>query len=198
MLREGTNIYKRARQCAGLTQEAAAELLDTSVESLKAYETGHRFPPNWMAACMADGYGTPWLEVEHLRAVSGDLNVLPEVHVQELPTAVLTLVNRCAGLDSRLRMLMRIAEDGVIDETEQASFDAIAAELSGLIGAAYQVLYPVESAKKDRPESGASRRSAFVDAQQTTQCNQDNCKNSISHRGGNASANLLREGGALL
>ena len=193
MLRDGTNQYKRARQAAGLTQEAAAEVLDTSVESLKAYETGLRFPPNAMAAGMAEAYGTPWLAVEHLRAVSCDLSVLPEVHVQELPTAVLTLVNRCAGLEGQLRELMLIAEDGVIDETEQESFDGIAAELSALIGAAYQVLYPAEGAKKDRPESGASKRSGSKDA-----CRWNHSKTIVSHRRGNASENLLRRGGALL
>ena len=35
-----TNIYQMARLAAGLTQEKAAELLDASVESVKAYETG--------------------------------------------------------------------------------------------------------------------------------------------------------------
>ena len=193
MLRDNLNDYKKARQWAGLTQEAAAEVLSTSVESLKAYETGQRLPPNWMAANMAEVYGTPWLAVEHLQAVSGDLGVVPEVHVQGLPTAVLTLVNRCAGLDSRLRTLMHIAEDGVIDESEQESFDDIAAELSALIGAAYQVLYPAESAKKDRPEGGASRRPVFKGITRS-----NNRKNSISYRAENASENLLREGGALL
>lgn len=186
------NSYKKARLEAGYTQEQAAEVLDTSVESLKAYETGQRFPPNWMAASMAEAYGTPWLAVEHLQAVSGDLGVFPEVRVQGLPTAVLTLVNRCAGLDGRLRQLMRIAEDGVIDEDERDSFEDIAAELAALIGAAYQVLYPA-GIKKDRSEAGTSKRSMFEDLHRS-----NNRKNSISHRAKNASPNLAREGGAFL
>lgn len=188
------NCYKRARQQAGLTQEAAAEVLATSVESLKAYETGHRLPPNWMAASMADVYGAPWLAVEHLQATSGDLGVMPEIHVQGLPTAVLTLVNRCAGLDGQLRQLMRIAEDGVIDEGERDSFDDIAAELAGLIGAAYQVLYPANCIKKDRLEVGASKRSGFKG-----QSNHSNDhKTIISHRAEKTSPNFGREGGAFL
>ena len=37
-----SNIYQTARKAAGLTQEAAAERLALSVESLRAYETGDR------------------------------------------------------------------------------------------------------------------------------------------------------------
>ena len=187
------NTYKRARQEAGLTQEAAAELLFTSVESLKAYETGLRLPPNDMAGRMAREYGTPWLAVEHLQATSGELGVMPEIRVQGLPTAVLTLVNRCAGLDGQLRQLMRIAEDGVIDETERDSFEDIAEELAGLIGAAYQVLYPVHDKRKDRPEGGASRRSAFKDMHHS-----NNRKKIIAHRADEMQARISQEGGAFL
>ena len=187
------NCYKRARQQAGYTQEAAAEVLATSVESLKAYETGVRMPPNHMAADMAEAYGAPWLAVEHLQAVSGELGVLPQVRVQGLPTAVLTLVNRCAGLDGQLRSLMRIAEDGVIDEAERESFDAIAEELSALIGAAYAVLYPVSDKRKDRPEGGASRRSKFRDLHLP-----NNRKAIVAHRAEEMQAQILQEGGAFL
>lgn len=193
MLMDNPNDYKKARQWAGLTQEAAAEVLHTSVESLKAYETGQRLPPNWMAASMAEAYGTPWLAVAHLQAASGDLGVVPEIRVQGLPTAVLALVNRCAGLDGQLKRLMLIAEDGVIDEDERETFDGIAAELKALIGSAYQVLYPAE-AKKDRPEVGTSRRSVLEDLHNRS----NNRKNSIPQRAKKASPNLSREGGAFL
>lgn len=42
---EYRNIYKTARRAAGMTQEAAAERLGISVESVRAYETGQRIPP---------------------------------------------------------------------------------------------------------------------------------------------------------
>ncbi len=44
MSKECRNIYKRARRTAGYTQEAAAEILNISVESLRAYETDRRVP----------------------------------------------------------------------------------------------------------------------------------------------------------
>lgn len=39
------NIYKAVRLCTNLTQEAAAERIGVSVESIRAYETGRRIPP---------------------------------------------------------------------------------------------------------------------------------------------------------
>ena len=44
MPEESMNIYKTARRAAGITQEAAAEQLGISVESVRAYETGLRIP----------------------------------------------------------------------------------------------------------------------------------------------------------
>ncbi len=46
MPEEYRNIYKNARRAAGYTQETAAEQLGLSVESVRAYETGQRIPPN--------------------------------------------------------------------------------------------------------------------------------------------------------
>ncbi|HBF2990615.1 TPA: helix-turn-helix transcriptional regulator, partial [Clostridioides difficile] len=38
MLQQYQNIYQKARENTNLTQEKASELLDISVESLRAYE----------------------------------------------------------------------------------------------------------------------------------------------------------------
>lgn len=40
-----SNIYKIARRAAGYTQEAAAEQLNISIESVRAYETYQRTRP---------------------------------------------------------------------------------------------------------------------------------------------------------
>ena len=39
------NIYKTGRICTSLTQEAAAERIGVSVETIRAYEAGRRIPP---------------------------------------------------------------------------------------------------------------------------------------------------------
>ena len=64
---ETRNIYKTCRKAAGLTQEAAAERLGISVESLRAYETGQRVPPDEVVEAMSDLYNTLHLIVRHVR-----------------------------------------------------------------------------------------------------------------------------------
>ena len=56
MPEEYRNIYKICRKSAGFTQEAAAERLGISVESLRAYETGQRVPPDEVVETMSDLY----------------------------------------------------------------------------------------------------------------------------------------------
>ena len=74
------NIYQTARKAAGLTQEAAAEQLAVSVESLRAYETGHRVPPNDVVERMVVCYDKQYLAYQHLKE-SSDLmaRVVPEL-----------------------------------------------------------------------------------------------------------------------
>ena len=81
---------------------------------------------------------------------------------------------------------LRIAEDGVIDESERSEFDVIVQELRETIAAAYQVIY-ADGAKKERPDGGTSKRSV------SQRFNSENdCKNSISYSRGNASPVLAK------
>ncbi|MDD6937052.1 MAG: helix-turn-helix transcriptional regulator, partial [Clostridiales bacterium] len=55
------NIYKTARDNAGLTQEAAAERLNVAVETLRAYETNARRPADDKVADMVGLYNDQYL-----------------------------------------------------------------------------------------------------------------------------------------
>lgn len=158
MERECPNLYKRARLSAGLTQEAAAERLDLSPESMKQYEGGHRVPPDDVVARMVEVYRLPWLALEHSQATD-TLGVLPEVEPRPLPMASIALRNRLHDATGRLDALLRIAEDGVIDDTERPEFDDIVSELRETMAAIYQVIYSGDDAKKERPDGGTSKRS---------------------------------------
>lgn len=158
------NLYQRARLSTGMSQERAAELLGLSVESLKQYEGGKTVPKDETVAKMVEAYSCPWLALEHAQATDR-LGVLPEVNVQNLPTAAITLINRVLDFAERHRdrQLLRIAEDGIIDEKERPDFDAICRDLDGIVGAALQVKYPSDAppkTKKERPEAATSERSA--------------------------------------
>ena len=193
---EYPNLYQRARKTTCLTQEQAAERLDVSETTVKAWEQGTRVPDNETVARMAELYGTPWLALEHLRSAGGALGVLPEVTVQSLPTAAITLINRVLDFAERHRdrQLLRIAEDGVIDEKERPDFDDICRDLDGIVGAALQVKYTSDAPdkKKERPEAASSKRSGSANFSAS------DCRNIISHRQRIARASFAGEGGASL
>lgn len=150
------NIYQRARKVTLLTQEEAAERLHISPETLKRYEGGRLTPPDETVARMCEVYGVSWLALEHAKATDR-LGILPELEPKPLPMATISLTNRLRDAADRLAGLLRIAEDGVIDDAERPEFDTIVQDLRETIAAAYQVIYA--DAKKERPEAGTSKRS---------------------------------------
>lgn len=180
------NIYQRGRKTTLLTQEEAAERLHISPETLKRYEGGRLTPPDETVARMCEVYGVRWLALEHAKATDR-LGILPELEPKPLPMATISLTNRLRDAADRLAGLLRIAEDGVIDDAERPEFDVIVQELRETIAAAYQVIY-ADGAKKERPDGGTSKRSV------SQRFNSENdCKNSISYSRRNASP-VLKKG----
>ena len=136
MPEEYRNIYKICRKSAGFTQEAAAERLGISVESLRAYETGQRVPPNEVVELMVILYNAQHLAFQHLRETNGLYNsVVPEVQPRSVLEASVKLDNRFDAFmaANSLRRLLRIAEDNIVDPTEKSEFDSIQEELQGLL-----------------------------------------------------------------
>lgn len=169
------NMYQRARKVTLLTQEEAAERLGISAETLKRYETGRLTPSDETVAKMCETYGVRWLELEHAQATD-TLGILPPVEPKPLPMATIALTNRLRSAADRLAGLLRIAEDGVIDDTERPEFDDIVEDLRETIAAAYQVIY-ADGAKKERPEAATSKRSVFQRKHP-----ENHCTNSISQK----------------
>lgn len=163
------NIYQRGRKVTLLTQEEAAERLHISPETLKRYEGGRLTPPDETVARMCEVYGARWLALEHAKATDR-LGILPELEPKPLPMATISLTNRLRDAADRLAGLLRIAEDGVIDDTERPEFDSIVQDLRETIAAAYQVIY-ADSAKKERPEAGTSKRSCSQRKHPENHCN---------------------------
>ena len=129
-MRNNRNIYQTARELKGLTQEAAAERLDISVESLGAYEQDRRRPPDSTVLRMAQLYDFPYLCYQHI--ASGELgSVLPEVTPKSLEQATMRLVRLIGKFakSGRLDQLLEINEDGQITAEERPLHDAIMDEL---------------------------------------------------------------------
>lgn len=136
MQEEYRNIYKTARKSAGLTQEAAAERLAVSVESLRAYETGLRVPPNDVVVQMVICYNTQHLAYQHLHETNAlAARIVPPLEERSLLEVAVRIYNRMERLarTHKLEQLLSMAEDGRIDEDEQPAFDGIVAELRELI-----------------------------------------------------------------
>ena len=146
MPKGNATIYAQCRLEAGCTQEQWAERLEISVESVKAYELQLRIPPHYIVLRMIEASGSQSLAIRHLQETAGCLDVLPLVDVKPLPMAAIALINKILAFadQHRDRELLRIAEDGVIDEDERPIYEEIVNDLSALIGAAYQVKYAQE------------------------------------------------------
>ena len=194
MLTNGPNIYQAARKEGCLTQEQAAERLEVSETTVKAWEQGQRVPDNETVARMAELYGTPWLLLEKAFETLSELGILPGgIHAQALPTAVLSYLDLCNQQLDGYRRLIQITADGRIDETEQADFNTIKSVIlqnvvAGLQVALYQQPEP-QRTKKERPVATTTRRSV------QGLSSENDSKIIIAHRRRNASPTLSREGG---
>ena len=136
------NIYKTCRKAAGFTQEAAAERLGISVESLRAYETGQRVPPNEVVELMVILYNAQHLAFQHLRETNALYNsVVPEVQPKSILEASAKLTNRIfIFAESHAdRRLMRITEDNVVDDSEEPEYDDIMDDLLEIVEAALEL-----------------------------------------------------------
>lgn len=149
-MKEGCrNIYKSARQAAGLTQERWAEVIGISVESVRLYETGRGLPSDEVVTRMAEVSVMPVLGYWHLKGKSAVANdILPEVERVALPQAVVQLLVAIRNFKEDAGELLAIAADGVIAFEESALFCEILQKLDEIIRAALTVKY-AEGGKKN-------------------------------------------------
>ena len=137
------NIYARCRIRQGLSQEAWAERLDVSVDSIRRYEAGIRVPSNATVADMVAVSGDEMLAYQHLLRTSMVLDVLPDIDDEGLQAATIRLINSVLRWTDgrRDRQLLQIAADGVLSPEEEDLFREISGELREIVGAAYQLRY---------------------------------------------------------
>ena len=188
-----SNIYKIARRAAGFTQESAAEQLEISVDSVRAYETHQRTPPNEIVERMVVCFHAPQLAYQHLHETTGLVSrIIPQLEQRNILEVAIRIYNRMRNFaqDSCLERLMAIAEDGRIDDTERPEFDEIIEELRSIIQSGLELeifCSPEPVAKKERPEAATSRRSVQGLA------SENDCKSILAQPGRNARPNLTRK-----
>lgn len=133
---ENRNIYQIARESVGITQEKAAELLDISVESIRAYEGFKRIPPNKVVVGMIEIYDSRFLAYQHIKNASEDLqDYIPNINIKDLPSAILRLQKEVSDFIKVKDDLIDITCDGVIDSEERPRYDRIVKELDDIVEA---------------------------------------------------------------
>lgn len=142
MERGSPNIYKNARQTAGLTQERWAEQLGVTADTVRLYESGRNYPSDEVAARMAEVAGMPVLGYWHLKLKSSLANdALPDVARVPLPQAVVGLLAAMDTVQPQVKELLMIARDGIVDAGETELFEDILDDLEDVVTAALAVKY---------------------------------------------------------
>ena len=137
------NIYRDARQTAGLTQERWAELLGISADSVRQYETDRMTPSDEVVLRMAEAAGQQiicyWHMVRKSRIAA---KLLPELDRAQLPEAVLALLVKIRDFaEDGMMDLTRIAADGRVDLDEREPYEYAMRQLRELISAGLTVEY---------------------------------------------------------
>ncbi|MCC0679502.1 helix-turn-helix transcriptional regulator [Clostridioides sp. ES-S-0005-03] len=133
MLYQYQNIYQLSRENTGLTQEKASELLDISVESLRAYENDKRIPPNTVVAKMVSIYNNNLLGYEHVRRTTeAGVMFLPQLEMKSLSSITLKLHKEIKDYLKKEDDFIDIVEDDVIDEDEEEVWNDVMQELEDI------------------------------------------------------------------
>ncbi|EGT4637070.1 helix-turn-helix transcriptional regulator [Clostridioides difficile] len=127
------NIYQISRENTGLTQEKASELLDISVESLRAYENDKRIPPNTVVSKMVSIYNNNLLGYEHVRRTTeAGVMFLPKLEMKSLSSITLKLHKEIKDYLKKEDDFIDIVEDDVIDAEEEKVWNDVMQELEDI------------------------------------------------------------------
>ncbi|HBF2809083.1 TPA: helix-turn-helix transcriptional regulator [Clostridioides difficile] len=127
------NIYQKGRENTNLTQEKASELLDISVESLRAYENDKRIPNNQIVAKMVSIYNNNLLGYEHVRkSTEAGVMFLPKLEMRSLSSITLKLHKEIKDYLKKEDDFIDIVEDDVIDEEEEEVWNEVMQELEDI------------------------------------------------------------------
>lgn len=136
------SIYKWYREAASFTQDNAADKLHVSTRSLSDYEGGKTIPGDDVVCAMVELYRAPDLAYLHLKTnTEVGKRYLPDLHLDELPRAVLRLQKESRDMQAIEPELISIACDGVVDRQEAPMWERAKVEVHDLAGAALAVLF---------------------------------------------------------
>lgn len=136
------NIYKTARKRAGITVEYAAELLCVNPRTLYKYESGELIPAIDIVKKMCTMYGTPYLRIQHMNAHDEHWrDLVPHINEQNVAISTLAFLDELNAIEDHKAMLIEIARDGVISDSERDKWERILEAVFRLIKAGYDLKY---------------------------------------------------------
>lgn len=141
MVQRYRNIYQIARESKGITQEKASELMDISVDSLRAYEGGKRIPPDKVVIKMGELYRNKFLYYQHFKITPLGEKYLPNIEIKTLAETVLTFLDECEDLERIRKIIIKIAKDNEIDEKEKSDWEKIKKEIKDVIIAGMSLIF---------------------------------------------------------
>ena len=128
------NCLKTSRENAGLTQEQAASILGVSVRSISDYENDKTPLPCDLLDKMSKVYGDKYLVYNYFMEKFSASEEYPKVREIELTKGVLNLQSYIEEVSELNREIVRIARDGVVDESEKADWQDIKGSFRDLAG----------------------------------------------------------------
>ena len=130
--KENKNIYQTSREDAGLTREAAAELLEfISSDRIEKIENEKSLPHPDEILAMADCYKNPtWCNYYGSHECPIGQEYVPEVKLKDLSQITLEMLASLNSLEKEKTRLIEITVDGVISEDEKEDFERIQNQLA--------------------------------------------------------------------
>lgn len=130
--KENKNNYQLCREAAGLTREAAAEVLEfVSTDRIEKIESGKSLPHPEEILAMAKGYRAPDLcnyYCSHECPIGQEY--VPEVKMKSLSQITLEMLASLNAMDKQKNRLIEITVDGEITEDEREDFEEIKEQLA--------------------------------------------------------------------
>ena len=131
-------MYFKSREKAGLTRDAASELMEfISADRIERIESGKSEPHPDEVLRMGECYHDPFMANHYCTSECPiGRKYIPQVTEAELAVIVLQIMDSINSLSESKNKLISITSDGVISDDEKPDFESICEQLDRISSAA--------------------------------------------------------------
>lgn len=150
MSKNSENIYKSARNKAQITVEYASEYFNITPRTLYKYEDGTCVPAYDIVTKMSVLYGTPYLRIQRMNTTDEEWRELvPDIEEQNVAISTLAFLDELNDINDHKSLLVEIARDGIISNTERPAWNKITEAVFRLIKTGYDLKYSIKEEKEN-------------------------------------------------